>query len=797
MPFFQDLRYSFRNLGRAPGFALLAVITLALGIGANTAIFSVLHAVLLQPLPYGESDRIVTVWETFPMAGSRGQGTLCFPRFVAWREQNQAFDSIAMGEGRGLAMSDNGDRIAAFASTADLFRVLDVKPLHGRTFRPDEDLPGRPLTAVLSYGFWQRRFGGNPDIVNRRISLRDGIYTVVGIMPKSFTFPAGSPTDAWVPLQHSRSYSESHQMHTYFGVARLRPGVSVDRAAAEMATLTRHLETGLEERDARGVQIIGLMDHQVGNVRPVIWLLFGAVSLVLLIACVNVSNLLLARNASRRTEVAIRAALGAGRGRMISQLLAESLLLAAAGAGLGVALAAWLVDLLRLVPYQVPRLDEAALSGPVLAFAVAAALLSAALFGILPAFHATRLNLNDTLKDGSRGSSGRGRTRSALVVAEVGLTIVLLVGATLLVRSLMRLQSVPAGFDTKNLLTFRVPLVAARYPTNIAAARFYDRLSAELRQIPGITAVGAISRLPPNDYGSNGTFDVEGLAAPNEANRPFAEMRFITPGYLPAMGIPLVKGRMFTDGDRDPDGPCPLLVNETFVRRYLRDMDPIGRKTSQPCTIVGVIGDVRNGGIANDIRPEIYMPVEHAGDGWRQDNLFFVARTAVDPGTLGNEVRNAVRSLDAEGRVAGLQSMDEAIAHGFAQPRFRTLLIGAFAALAMTLSLIGLYGVISYEVTQRVREIGIRMALGAEASGVLRLVIGRGLRLAGGGLLLGTAAALALVRVIGRYLYQLSPFDPVSFAIVAAIIAAVAVTACVIPAWRAVRVDPTIALRYE
>lgn len=794
----QDLRFGLRTLIKNPGFTTLAIVTLALGIGVNTGIFSVVNAVLLRPLPYNHPDSIVAVWEAFQSPQGRGNGGLCLPRFRAWHELAKVFDGLAMYQPRIFVLKegDTPERVTGMEAGADFFSILGVEPLKGRTFAKDEDQPDHDRVVVLSYGFWKRRFGANPDLVGKTIALEGGNFTVIGVMPPAFQFPVSGNTQLWTPFVVEPGPSEGHSMHSYLSVARLKPGISVEQGRSQMEVLTLNLEKDVDPKSQRGVIVNPLLKEYVGWVQPVLMTLCGAVAFVLLIASANVSNLLLARAMGRRTEVAIRSALGAGRGRLIRQFLTESAILATVGAGLGLALSYWTVRLIKLSPYYIPRLTDVTLDAWMLGICVGLSVIAVLLFGLLPAIQAARSDLQDALKDSSRGSTARLQLRGLLVVGEVALTLVLLIGAALMLRSLFHLQQVKAGFQPAHLLTMRLPLPVSRYPDMDSVSRFYRQVLDQVASLPSVQAAGMISRLPPNDWGSNSSFSIEGRPPAPEADQPFAEIRYVTPNYFAAMGIPLLRGRFL--GNQDAKGAPPaIVINETLARRYFHNENPIGARINGVVTIVGVVGDVKNTGLARNTVPELYSSYLQYQEDWRVDNMYLLVRTALEPNAMVAAIRAEIKKLDPAQSISAVRTMDQVLDTATVQPRFQATVIGGFAAMALLISMVGLYGVIAYSVVQRTHEIGIRMALGASRTQVMGMVVRQGLQLSAAGIGVGILASFALTRVIRTFLYDTSPTDPLTFLGISALVVLTALLAAYIPALRATRVDPMVALRYE
>ncbi|HEX7049883.1 MAG TPA: ABC transporter permease [Longimicrobiales bacterium] len=810
----QDIRYALRTLRRAPGFTAVAVLTLALGIGANTAIFSVVNGVLLHPLPYPEPDRLVGVYQLWQ--GDRAVMTPANFRDV--RQQATGADGTSSPVLEEMApyyrsdftLTGSGDpvRLQGVEVGAGFFDVLGVAPVLGRTFRPDENEPGRTRVAILSHRLWQQRFGAEPEIIGRVIRLDGNPYEVVGVMPEGFSFPA--ERDVWTPIEYDAEFmSENSRGAWYLSVVgRLAPGVSEEQAASRVAAIGRRLEKAYPQVNTNvGMTVLSLHDAMVGDVRTALWVLLGAVGFVLLIACANVANLLLARAASREGELAVRAALGAGRGRLIRQLLTESLILGALGGAAGLLLAVWGTGfLVALQPRNVPRLDEVTVDGTVIAFTAAIALLTGLLFGLVPALQTARTELAATLREGGRGAlaaKGSARVRNALVVAEMALAVILLAGAGLLINSFARLQRVDPGFRAEGALAFRLSLPGVAYNEESARAAFYDRLIERLEALPGVRSAGAIMALPLSGFSFTFTFNVEGREPAQPGSDQSLQTRVVTPGYFRTMGIPLLRGRAFTAQDR-ADAPQVVLISESAVRRYFPDEDPIGRRITlgwgrgpgRPNVggvIVGVVGDVKQFELAEEQSAVVYVPHAQVPVG----GMTLVVRTAVPPLTLAGAVRREVGALDADLPIAELRTLEQLVARSISQPRFYMLLLAVFAGVALALAAIGTFGVMTYAVAQRTREIGIRMALGADPGSVRRLVVGRALALAATGLGVGLLGALALTRLLGSLLYGVTATDPLTYGAVALTLIGVAFLAGYLPARGATRVDPTVALRAE
>lgn len=810
----QDVRYGIRQFARNPGFTAIASLALALGIGANTAIFSAVNTVLLQPLPFKDQQRLVWLWER-DLRTDDPRNPVSPVSFAAFRDETRVFEGIGSSRDEMYNLTGEGEpeTLIAYRFSHDFFQVLGTPPLLGRTFLAEEDRPGAPHVVVLSYGLWTRRFAADPGIMGRSITLDGESHTVVGVMPKGFQHPKF--TELWTPLALTPEQAASRDIRFLRLVARLKPGVTIDQAQTAVDRVAARLAALYPESHARWGAIVNPIESRyTGDVKPALLVLLGAVGFVLLIACANVANLLLARGAGRLREVAVRAALGASRRRVVRQLLSESLLLALFGGALGTLFAQWgLSALLGLFPKNVfnvaiPRLDEIRLDAGVLAFTLLVSLATGLLFGLLPALQVSRVGLGEALQHATRGSGGvppGQRLRSALVVAEVALAVVLVTGGTLMLKSFLKLQGSVLGFDPKGLLTARVLLPEYRYADAPKRLAFFEQAMSGIRALPGVEAVGATPFLPLSGWSSGRSFRVEGQAPPAPGQEPEAELRVVNDDYFRAMRIGLVKGRAFAESDREGTTRVAI-INETMARRFFAEEDPLGRRvwlqyraSDAPDDprhlreIVGVVGDVRHYGLTQPAVPEIYLA-------WRQDPvelIGFAVRTSADPMSLAKGVREAVWSVDKDQPVTMAMSYEQLAADSITLQRASARLVSFFAGVALLLAALGIYGVMAYAVARRTHEIGVRMALGARAHDVIRLVLGQGMRLAGIGAALGLVASLALTRVLSALLYGVSATDPASFASVLGLVAAAALLACYIPARRATRVDPMVALRYE
>ena len=803
----QDVRYGVRTLVKWPGFTLVAVFTLALGIGANTAIFTVVNAVLLRPPAFQDPSRIVLIVEKskFPVF------TTSWPNYKDWRDQSSSFESMQASSVTSLTLTGRGEpeRLVARFTTAGFFPLLGVQLAAGRNFLPEEDRAAGAPVAMISYALWQRRFGGSRDAIGGQIELDSKPYTLIGIVPASFQYlPAA---DVFVPLEPwAATLPDDRNWHPgILPVARLKPGVPIEQARAEMLGITARLEKQYPDYNTgASADVVRLQDQLVANVKPALVVLLCAVGFVLLIACANVANLLLARAASRAREIAIRTALGASRMRVVRQLLTESLVIALAGGGLGLAVASVsLGPLLRLAAGAVPPVGGIGIDRWVLAFTAAAALATGILFGLVPALRAARPDLRDAMNEGVRGAGGvamHHRLRSALVISEFTLAMLLLVGAGLLLRSFERMQSAAAGFQPDHLLVADLPLSRNAYAKPEQRYAFFDRLLERVRTLPGVRSAGAASFLPMAGTGSVIHFNIHGRPPKSPHEFTAAGYRTITPLYLETLGVPLEAGRRFAATD-DEKAPAVVVVNQSFARQFFGAESPLGKRMqlgampedSVPwMEIVGVVGDVRRG-LGTEPQAEMYLPYRQADGLLPVFSLSIVLRTAVDPAAEASALRGVLAEVDQNQPLVRVRTMEDNMATSAVEPRFRTWLLGLFAMLALVLSAIGIYGVISYSVAQRVQEIGIRMALGAQPKQVFRLVTGQGLRLALAGAVLGIAASAALTRVLRSFLYEVSPLDPLTYGTVVLLLVGVGLVASYVPARRATGVDPLVALRHE
>jgi putative ABC transport system permease protein len=797
----QDLRYGARTLMRAPLFTGASLLCLALGIGANTAIFSMIDGVLLRPLPYAQPERLVVVWENFPARG-RDRNVVAPANYLDWRAQNHVFADMATFVSASGSLTGQGEPIevpTAFA-TATLFPLLGVTPLLGRTFSAAEDAPNGPTVVVLGYGIWQRVFGGRTDIINQQIMLRGVSRTVIGVLPSGFRIE-GTDAEIWTPLGLDPSVDYRKRSGRFLtSFARLKPGVTLQQAQSEMNTIGRRLaEANPDFNTGWGVTLVPMAEQVVGSVRRALLVLAGVVGFVLLIAAANVANLQLARATTRSREIAVRAALGAARGRMIRQLLTENVLLATIGGLLGLVLAYWgLEAMTALAPKGFPRTAEITIDGWTLAFTLGVSLATGLLFGVLPAIQASKQDLQHVLKEGMRGTTLGVGARGALVVAQVALSLILLVGAGLMIRSFARLTAVDPGFDPEHVLTARISLPVSKYRTGAQQTAFFAALVDRVRALPSVRAAGTINWLPFGGGGSATDFWIEGRPQPPAGQGWTIDVRGADSTYFRTMGIRMLRGRTF-DAAATADAPKQVVVNEAFVRTHFPSEDPLGRHILMPWgdtlrgEIVGVVNDTKHSGLDSLARPMVFW----AAVQFPSNFMTLVARTSGDPMAVAPLVAREVHALDADQPVADVKPLEAYLGASVAQRRFSMALLGIFAGVALVLAAIGIYGVLAYSVAQRTREIGVRMALGAREAAVAGMVVRQGMRVVAVGIGIGVVGALALTRVLTSLLYGVSATDPVTFIGVAGALGAVALLASYLPARRAARVDPLVALRAD
>jgi predicted permease len=801
---FQDLRYALRNLAKAPTFTIIALITLALGIGANTAIFSVVNAVLLRALPYAQPDRLVVV-------GQNGFTSAPPANFFDWKRDNHVFENIGAGEAwtPNLTGIDKPEQVIGLRVTSDIFPVLGVKPILGRTFVPQEERTGNDREVVLSYGFWQRRFSGRRNAIGQTVSLNGASYTIVGVMPKGFRFAPFWVTKAeiWAPLRLDPSDRLRNSLRLF---ARLKPGVSLQQARADMATITARLEAQFPGTN-KNVTVVPLKEQVVGDIRPALLVLLCAVGFVLLIACANVAHMLLARASARKREIAVRAALGASRARIMRQFLTESAVLALTGGSLGVLMAIWgMRVLLASAPSEITRFGTIQIDSTVLLFAFVISIVTGVAFGFAPALQSSAMNLVETLKEGAHSmseGSRRGAVRRLLVASEFALAVVLLAGAGLMIRTFAALQAIDPGFNPHHLLTMVVSVAGAQ-DANANRAAFYEQALDRIRALPGVTAAGAINHLPLAGDVWGIPFFIEGRPIPKRGEEPYGAYRVVLPGYFRTMDIPILRGRDFQRND-DHGAPKVAIVNQYLAQHYWPGEDPIGKRISiglggEPTwmTVVGVVANIVRHDWTDKAGSEYYLPLLQSPSYLRDQSPFsayltIVVRTAGDAAAQTSAVENAIRSLDKTVTLSEVETMEEVVADTNAQPRFYLSLLTAFAAVALILAAVGIYGVMSHSVSRRTHEMALRMALGAQSSEVMRLVVGESMMLAAVGGAVGLAGALALTPMMKTLLYGVRAGDPTTFATVALVLGAVGLLASYIPARRATKVDPMVALRYE
>jgi putative ABC transport system permease protein len=810
----QDFRYALRQLRKSPGFAAVAVITLALGIGANTAIFSVVNGVLLRPLPLKDPDRLVRIWHTPPAKSFPGISTFAVSaaNYLDWEKQNQVFERMAIMTYQGLTLTgDKPEQVDTCAASSGFFETLGVAPMLGRTFTPEEDQRGRSDVVVLSYRFWQQHFGSNRDIVGRNITMDGRQFLVAGVMPQSFRFPDFA--QMWKPMGWTDQERAVRGEHHYMVVGRLKPGLELKQAQADLNTISSRLEQLYPVDDKGwGAVVLPLHDDLVSDVRPALLVLLGAVAFVLLIACSNVANLALAKTFSRQKEIAIRTALGASSRRVLRQILTETIVLAIAGGLLGLVFAQFGVRLIMaFLADKLPKSIEVGLDGQVLAFTAIVSLVTGILAGVLPALRLTRSNVSQALKEGlgrTDTDSGGHNTRSVLVVAEVALSLVLLIGAGLMIHSFQRLQIVPPGFDSHGVLTMTASVSQSKFSTPEQYVSFFERVLQRVRGLPGVEAAGVIDNIPLGSGGSHQPIQIEGRSIVAMSDQPEVDVRLISAGYMRAMRVPVLRGRDF--GDEDGAGrPATILISESMARNFWPGEDPIGKHVTLTFSadmvreVVGIVGDAKLDGL-DQSRPStvIYLPLDQIsaprfGGGWNSFPLALVVRSTTSPASMVSAVSNAITEIDHDIPVRDIATMDDVITNSLSQHKLNMMLLGAFAGLALLLAAIGIYSVLSYSVRRRVQEIGIRVALGASLRDVLRLVLLEGMKPTLLGMAIGAVAALALGRVVSSLIYGVKATDPVSFLVMASLLTAIAFVACIIPAYRATKVDPMVALRYE
>ena len=811
---FKDIRYGFRSLWKRPGFTAIAVITLALGIGANTAIFSVVNATLLRPLPFRDPERVVMIWGFLPkMAQTADKLPSSSGNFVSLHNQNHTLEQLAAFRSWSWQLTGGSEPelLQGARVSADFFSAIGVAPMMGRTFTPDEDLPNRAPVAIIGYGVWQRHFGADQNVIGKTMTLTGQTVMVVGVMPRGFQFPGGAnmipglqfalQNDVWMPLALTDEEKRQQGNLNLALIGRLKSGVSPNQAQLELRGLQQNLPLGTV---GYTVNVVPLHQQMVGKIRKLLLVLLATVAFVLLIACANIANLLLARATSRQKEIAIRAALGAGRVRLIRQLLTESLLLSLVGGALGFLLAVWGSSLLvSLIPEDVPRVHEVSVDGRILAFTLLISFVTGVVFGLAPALQAAKLDLNASLKEGLRGTTAglrENRFRGLLVVSEVAMAVVLMVSASLLIKSFVRLLEVKPGFNPSHVLTMDVQLPnlpPSRYAKEEAQTAFFAQLMDRIKALPGVQGAGSVVTLPLTGAFESTDLIIEGRPKLPSGQEPDADYTTVTTDFFQTLQIPLLKGRQFTARD-SKEAPGVIIINDILARSYWPNEDPIGKRFTvgfekSPREIIGVVGSIKQTTLDADVRPAMYMPHLQSPN----SGMTLIVRTSGEPLALAAAVREQVRALDKDVPVTHIQTMDQVFGASVAQPRFSMLVVGLFAALALILSSVGIYGVMAYSVSRRAHEIGVRMALGARTSQVMQLVLKEGMVLALMGIAIGLFGAFALTRLMATLLYGVGAKDPFTFVSVATLLAVVALIACYIPARRATKVDPLVALRYE
>lgn len=805
----QDMKHVARTVVKSPGFALTTIFVLALGLGANAAIFSVVNSVVLRPLGYAEPDRLVQVYETFPMSGGgSGSGSVSIPNYEDWRAEARSFEALAISgypQSVTLQTGEGTERLTAVPVGSGIFPMLGVEPLVGRYIAEGEDAAAAEPVVVLSEQAWRARFGADPGIVGSTLTLDGQAHTVVGLMPAEFRFPAGAgPRDIWIPLRASEQQRQNRGSHGFMVLGRLAPGVAPEAAETEMRGIAARIaEAYPDQQEGRSVEIVPLHEVVVGRVQPMMMVLLGAAGLLLLIACANAASLLLARAMARRREVAIRTALGASRGRVVRQFLAESLTLAGLGGALGLFLAwASLRWISTAAGPLLPRASEISVDLRVLGFLLGITLLTGALYGMIPALQTARSDLQAELREGGRQGSGGRRAstfRSTLVVTQIALSIVLLIGAGLLMRTFVALMATETGIATDRVLTMKLALPGGEYEDAAATAdRFYVPMLERVRAVPGVSQAGLINLLPLEEWGFNGNFGIAGKTYQSAAEQPFAEIRLASPGYFEAMGIPILRGRALSPQD-DRDSPPVVVINEALAERYFPGEDPVGQHITdfgpEPIEIVGVAAAVRQGRLTDQPMPELYFPFMQVP--WVIPEMSLVVGTSLEPMSLAGPIRSAIREIDPQQPIFDVRPMSAVVAESVSDRRLYLWLLGVFAAVALALAITGMYGLIAYSVAQRTREFGIRLALGAGRERVSGMVVRQGAKLALAGLAVGIPAAYFLTRVLASLLYGVGTGDLVTYAAVAGILLAVAIAASWVPASRATRVDPIVTLRAE
>jgi putative ABC transport system permease protein len=790
----QDIRYALRTMAKNPGFVAVAVLTLALGIGANTAIFSIVNGVLLRPLPYPHPEQLVLILDIQP---NYGEAPMSYPEFADWRSKSQVFQSVAAENNRTYTLSGMGlpEQVRTLRVSASYLSMFGAEPVLGRNFRADEEASTSPRVAIITDSFWRNRFGGDASVLNKTVILDNNIFSIVGVLPRNYQ-PL-QPGDILTPLRFSDSTMNNRGLHFLLIYGRLREGLNISEARKQLGPIAEQIKK--DRSSTHGVVITGVKEDLTRGTGTPLALLFGAVGFVLLIGCANVANLLLSKAAGRHREMAVRIALGAGHWRLIRQLLTESTVLSLVGGALGLVVGRFtLTGILALLGPRLPRATEVTMDGSVLLFALAVALMTGIVFGLAPARALLRTSLAASLGEGGRAGLGAGgRQRSVLVVSEVALALVLLVGAGLVLRSFSRLLSVPKGFDADHVLSFNISLPSAKYKTPVQQTEFFTELRHRVGGLPGVDSAGFVTDLPLAGGNTNGGINIEGRTFPRDSG-PTAGKRITSPGYFRAMHIPILRGREFTDADVI-GAPHVAIVNESFARKYFPNEDPLGKHIGFNWEmdgfqeIIGVVGDVKQGSLARPSDREVYVSyLQRPISGFT-----VVVRTQTEPGAIVSAIRSTLGSLDAGMPMADVATLDSIVSRSLSDDRANVFLLGSLSALALVLTAIGIYGVLAYTVAQQTRELGVRIALGASGGDVLRLVLGRGLRLVAIGSVLGLAISFGVTRVMSSILFGVTPTDPITFVGVTLLLLAVTFVACWIPARRATRIDPLTALRYE
>ena len=800
-----DIRYALRNLLRRPTFTLIAVVTLALGIGANTAIFSAINALLLKPLPFPELDRLVAVWDKLPSRGIM-HNEVAVGNYLDWQSQTQSFEQLALYRwwSANLTGNDSPERIQGFLVTANFLDITGMKPIMGRTFSPEENQPGKDQVAVITYSLWQRRFGGDPNILDKTITVNSIVRRVIGVMPERFNFPKGA--EIYGPLQMTPELMKSRTSHGYYVIGKLKQGASIQTAQAEIDNVSARLEQQYPESNTGwGATVFPLVADMVRTYDTALWVMMAAVGFVLLIACANVANLMLARASGRQKEIAVRTALGASRWRIVRQLLTESVIVALIGGALGILIGFWGIDALRAgnpadAAKFAPGWYQLGINSSVLLFTLGLSVVSGIVFGLAPALQVSKPNLNDSLKEGTRGTtSSSHRLRSSLVVFEVALSLVLLVGAGLLIRSFLSLLRTDPGFNPDHVLTMNLVLPGVKYKDDASRASFYNDLVQRVKAQPGVQSAAFVNYLPLGGSNSSDAYLIEGEPQPPPGQEHEGRYRVATPDYFHTMEIPIVRGRAFTEQDK-AGATAVVIVNETLARQHWPGQDPIGKRIrfyGPPeragwMEIVGVVKDVKHE-LNIPVTPEYYLP--HAQDSWQA--MILVARTSVEPSSLAGALRQQVWAIDKDQPVFDVKTMQEVRSSSVALYSFSSVMLAIFAGVALVLAAVGIYGVMAFAVTQRTQEIGIRMALGARTADVLKLVVKHGMKLALIGIVIGLAGSWALTRFIEKLLVGVEATDLLTFSLVSLCLLVAAFVACYLPARRATKVDPLVALRYE